>query len=176
MAKKKSRKSGKMQTSTLDTMPMSPPRGGRTIPKDFIPYDGIREDEIEALKLVFRVDGSNPYKDDPYNIKPFMPLTRYEESDHHTHLVILHDEEMEIDHKYVAIEHLIKQMFSTQHAWTPPTWKTGSRYHYAPPLHAILHQLDPPYERRGKALRIVESPPKIQLMKELEEETELLQV
>ena len=53
MAKKNSRKSGKMQTSTLDTMPMSPPRGGRTIPTDFIPYDGIKEEEIEALKLVF---------------------------------------------------------------------------------------------------------------------------
>ena len=53
MAKKKSRKSGKMQTSTLDTMPMSPPRGGRAIPKGFIPYEGIREEEIEELKLVF---------------------------------------------------------------------------------------------------------------------------
>jgi hypothetical protein len=116
MAKKNSRKSGKMQTSTLDTMPMSSPRGGRTIPTDFIPYDGIKEEEIEALKLVFPLDESNPYKDDPYNIKPFMPMTRYEESDHHAHLVTLHDEEMDVDQKYIAIENLIKQMFSTQHA------------------------------------------------------------
>ena len=110
-----SRKSGKMQTSTLDTMPMSPPRGGRTIPKGFIPYEGIREEEIEALKLVFPLDGSNPYKDDAYNIKPFMPFSRYEESDHHAHLVTLHDEALEVDLKYVAIENLIKQTFSTQH-------------------------------------------------------------
>ena len=187
-----SRKSGKMQTSTLDTMPMSPPRGGRTIPKGFIPYEGIREEEIEALKLVFPLDGSNPYKDDAYNIKPFMPFSRYEESDHHAHLATLHDEALEVDLKYVAIENLIKQMFSTQHAWTPSTWTTGSRYQYAPPLHATLFQSEPPYERVGKAIRIVksppsseppyarrgnerriiESPPKIQL-KDLDEETEL---
>ena len=173
MAKKHSRKSGKMQTSTLDTMPMSPPRGGRTVPTDFIPYDGIKEEEIEALKLVFRLDGSNPYKDDPFNIKPFMPMTRYEEADHQSHLVILHDEELEVDQKYIAIENLIKQMFSTQHAWTPPTWTPRSRYHYAQPLHTILHQTEPQYKRRGKAPRIVESPPQIQLLKDLAEETEL---
>ena len=173
MAKKHSRKSGKMQTSTLDTMPMSPPRGGRTVPTDFIPYDGIKEEEIEALKLVFRLDGSNPYKDDPFNIKPFMPMTRYEEADHQSHLVILHDEELDVDQKYIAIENLIKQMFSTQHAWTPPTWTPRSRYHYAQPLHTILHQTEPQYKRRGKAPRIVESPPQIQLLKDLAEETEL---
>ena len=121
-----------------------------------------------------------------------MPFSRYEESDHHAHLVTLHDEALEVDLKYVAIENLIKQMFSTQHAWTPPTWTTGSRYQYAPPLHVTLFQSEPPYERvgkamrivkpppsseppyerRGKELRIIESPPKIQL-KDLDEETEL---
>jgi hypothetical protein len=64
------KKVNKKQTSTLDTMPMSPPReGGRRLPRGFIPYDGTKEEEIEALKLVFRIDGSNPFKDDAYNIK-----------------------------------------------------------------------------------------------------------
>jgi hypothetical protein len=66
-----------IQTSTLDTMPMSPPRdGGRRVPRRFIPYDGTMEEEIEALKLVFRIDGSNPFKDDAYNINRFKPVTR----------------------------------------------------------------------------------------------------
>ena len=75
MTKKKVSKN--IQTSTLRTMPMTPPRvGGRLVPRGFIPYDGTKEEEIETLKLVFRIDGSNPYKDDAYNINKFKPLYR----------------------------------------------------------------------------------------------------
>jgi hypothetical protein len=35
-----------------------------------------KEEEIEALKLVFRKDGSNPYKDDAYNINGFSQFNR----------------------------------------------------------------------------------------------------
>ena len=165
MTKKNSRKqSSRMQKSTLDTMALSPPRGGRTVPPGFLPNDGTKEEEIEALKIVFRIDGSNPYKDDPYNIyKRFMPMTRYEEPDYHVYLTTLHDEDMDVDNKYVAIQNLIKQLFSTQHAWVPPTWTSGSRYQYNKPLHTILHQPEPPYERRRKELCTysIESPPKI---------------
>ena len=70
------KKASRIQKSTLDTMPMTPPReGGRTVPTGFILHDGTKEEEIEALKLVFQLDGSNPYKDDAYNIKQFMPMT-----------------------------------------------------------------------------------------------------
>ena len=63
MTKKNSRKqSSRMQKSTLDTIPMSPLRGGRKVPPGFIPYNGIKQEEIKALKLVFWLDGSNPYK------------------------------------------------------------------------------------------------------------------
>jgi hypothetical protein len=81
MTKKNSRKqSSRTQKSTLDTMALSSPRGGRTVPPDFLPNDSTNKEEIEALKIVFRIDGINPYKDDPYNIyKRFMPMTRYEE-------------------------------------------------------------------------------------------------
>jgi hypothetical protein len=62
--------SRKIQTSTLGTMPLTPPReGGRWVPRGFIQYDGTKEEEIEALKFVFQIDGSNPYKDDAYNIR-----------------------------------------------------------------------------------------------------------
>jgi hypothetical protein len=42
--------------STLKTMPMSPPTGGRRVPRGFKPYDCTKDEEIEALKLVFQVD------------------------------------------------------------------------------------------------------------------------
>jgi hypothetical protein len=46
-------KSIRTQKSTLDTIPITPPRlGGRTVPRGFIPYDGTKEEEIKALKLV----------------------------------------------------------------------------------------------------------------------------
>jgi hypothetical protein len=165
----------------------SPPRGDRKMPPGFIPYDGIKEEEIEALKLVFRLDGSNPYKDDPYNvkrfmpnnikgfmpykddpysIKGFMPMTRYYESDFRAYLTTLHDDNMEVEDKYVAIQNLIKQMFHTQHAWIPPTWASGSRYMYNKPLHTFLHQSEPPSAtRRRTGIRTysIESPPKMKL-------------
>ena len=149
----------------------SPPRGDRKMPPGFIPYDGIKEEEIEALKLVFRLDGSNPYKDDPYNvkrfmpnnikgfmpykddpysIKGFMPMTRYYESDFRAYLTTLHDDNMEVEDKYVAIQDLIKQMFHTQHAWIPPTWASGSRYRYSKSLHTYLHQSEPPSATRRR--------------------------
>jgi hypothetical protein len=84
-------------------MPITPPRlGGRTVPRGFIPYDGTIEEEIEALTLVFRLDGSNPYKDAAYNINQFKPMSRYEEADYHTYLVTLHSD-MDMVNKYVAI-------------------------------------------------------------------------
>jgi hypothetical protein len=53
----KKRVSKKIQTSTLGTMSLTPPReGGRRVPRGFIPYDGTKEEEIEALKLAFRID------------------------------------------------------------------------------------------------------------------------
>jgi hypothetical protein len=55
---------------------MSPPTGGRRVPRGFNPYRGTQEEEIEALKLVFRVDGSNPYKVDAYNINGFNHLNQ----------------------------------------------------------------------------------------------------
>jgi hypothetical protein len=64
------KKASRTQKSTLDTIPITPRRlGGRTGPRGFIPYDGTKEEEIKALKLVFRLDRSNPYKDDTYNIR-----------------------------------------------------------------------------------------------------------
>jgi hypothetical protein len=46
----KKRVSRKIQTSTLGTMPLTPPRdGGRHVPRGFILYDGTKEEEIEAL-------------------------------------------------------------------------------------------------------------------------------
>ena len=95
MTKKNSRKqSSRTQKSTLDTMALSPPRGGRTVPPGFLLNHSTKEEEIEAPKLVLWIDGSNPYKDDPYNIyKLFMPMTRYEEPDYHVYLTTLHDED-----------------------------------------------------------------------------------
>jgi hypothetical protein len=118
MTKKKVNKK-QIQTSTLDTMPMSPSRdGGRRVSRGFIPYDGTKEEEIEALKLVFRIDGSNPFKDDAYNINRFKPMTRYDEADYNTYLLTLHSG-MDTANKYVAIEDLMKHMFSTHHMCMP---------------------------------------------------------
>jgi hypothetical protein len=41
----------KVQASTLKTMPLSPPAGGRRVPKGFNPYNGTKEEEIETLKM-----------------------------------------------------------------------------------------------------------------------------
>jgi hypothetical protein len=140
------KKASKTQKSTLDTMPITPPRlGGRTVPRGFIPYDGTIEEEIEALKLVFRLDGSNPYKDDAYNINQFKPMSRYEEADYHTYLVTLHSD-MDIVNKYVAIQDLMKHMFSTQHVWVPSD-NIGSRYMYSTSLYEYLHQSETPLAR-----------------------------
>ena len=48
------KKTSRTQKSTLDTMPMTPPRaggvaGGRTVPAGFILYDATKEEEINAL-------------------------------------------------------------------------------------------------------------------------------
>ncbi|MGK3758296.1 MAG: hypothetical protein ACI8RD_010610 [Bacillariaceae sp.] len=59
MMKKKTTSKKVQARSTLRTMPMSPPTGGRQVPRGFNPYNGTQEEEIEALKLVFRLDGSN---------------------------------------------------------------------------------------------------------------------
>jgi hypothetical protein len=99
------------------------------VPRGFIPYDGTKEEKIEALKLVFRLDGSNPYKDDAYNINQFKPMSRYEEADYHTYQITLHSD-MEVVNKYVAIQELMKHMFSTQHVWVPSD-SIESRYMYS---------------------------------------------
>jgi hypothetical protein len=67
-------------------MLMTPPKEGRCVSMGFLPYDGtvIQEEEIEALKVVFQKDGSNPYKDDAYNINRFKPLSRYSEENYNT--------------------------------------------------------------------------------------------
>jgi hypothetical protein len=52
-----------------DNAKMTPPKGGgRQLLRGFIPYEGTQDEEIEALRMVFRMDGSNPYKDDAINI------------------------------------------------------------------------------------------------------------
>jgi hypothetical protein len=95
MTKKKANRN--TQKSTLDTMSITPPRvGGRAVPRGFLPYDGTKEEEIEAPKLVFRLDGSNPYKDDAYDIRRFAPYTKYDETEYHTNLLALHSNEMEV--------------------------------------------------------------------------------
>jgi hypothetical protein len=115
----KKRASRRPQTSTPGTMPLTPPTdGGRRVPRGFIPYDGTKKEEIEALKLVFQINGSNPYKDDAYNINRFKPLSRYDESDYNTYLLTLHSE-MDKVNKYVAIQDLMKHKFSTSHLCMP---------------------------------------------------------
>jgi hypothetical protein len=122
-------------------MPMTPPKeGGRMVPREFIPYDGTKEKEVEALKSVFWIDGSNPYKDDAYNINRFKPLSRYDESDYQTNVLTLHSE-MEVLNKYIAIQDLMKHMFSTSHAWVPLTENESTDwYMYSRPLQEYLHR------------------------------------
>ena len=44
------KKTSRTQKSTLDTMPMTPPRaGGSIVPPGFILYDATKEEEINAL-------------------------------------------------------------------------------------------------------------------------------
>jgi hypothetical protein len=135
----KKRVSRKIQTST---MPLTPPRDrGRRVPRGFIPYAGTKKEEIEALKLVFRIDGSNPYKDDAYNINRFKQLSRYDESDYNTYLLSLHSE-TDTENKYVAIQDLMKHMFSTSHLCMPG--EETDRYTYSQALQEYLHQSETP--------------------------------
>jgi hypothetical protein len=150
------KKVNKKQTSTLDAMPMSPPRdGGRRVPRRFIPYDGTKEEEIEALKLVFRIDGSNPFKDDAYNINRFKPMTRYDEADYNTYLLTLHSG-MDTANKYVAIEDLMKHMFSTHHTCMPG--EETDRYTYSRALQGYLHLSETPAATRRRTG--METPPR----------------
>jgi hypothetical protein len=124
-------------------MPMSPPTGGRRVPRGFNPYNGTKEEEIETLKLVFRVDGSNPYKDDAYNINgfhKFKPTWRDNETQYHTYLATLYDDEMEIMDRYVAINDMMQHMINPKHVWV----STEERYMYSPLLLEYLHQVTPP--------------------------------
>ncbi|MGK3740612.1 MAG: hypothetical protein ACI90V_007462 [Bacillariaceae sp.] len=96
-------------------MPMPSPTGGRRVPRGFKPYDGTKEEEIEALKLVFRVDGSNPYKDDAYNINnfhKFKPIGKHDETQHHTYLATLYDD-MNVENCYVAIADMMRHKISS---------------------------------------------------------------
>ena len=123
------KKSSKEQTSTLDTMPMSPPICGRKTPPGFKQYKGTKEEEIETLKLVFRQDGSNPYKDDAYNIigfDRFKPGGKFNETDYHTYIESLYGN-MEVRDCYVAIADMMKHMISSQHIYV----STRSRYMYS---------------------------------------------
>jgi hypothetical protein len=155
MTKKKVNKK-QIQTSTLDTMPMSPPRdGGRRVQRGFIPYDGTKEEEIEALKLVFRIDGSNPFKDDAYNINRFKPMTRYDEADYNTYVLTLHSG-MDTANKYVTIEDLMKHMFSTHHICMPG--EGTDRYTYSRALQGYLHLSETPAGTRRQTG--METPPR----------------
>jgi hypothetical protein len=130
------------QTSTLDTMPMSPPIGGRRLPPGFKQYKGTKEEEIETLKVVFRQDGSNPYKDDAYNINGFdrfKPGGKFNETDYHTYIVSLYgNSDMEVRDSYVAIADMMKHMISSQHIYVSTT---TNRYMYSPTLLEYLHQV-----------------------------------
>jgi hypothetical protein len=164
------KKASRTQMSTLDTMPITPPRlGGRTVPRGFIPYDGTKEEEIEALKLVFWLDRSNPYQDDAYNINQFKPMSRYEEADYHTYLITLHSN-MEVVNKYVAIQELMKHMFSTQHAWVSSD-NIGSRYMYSTSLYEYLHQSETPLARTRWTG--IEKPPRTTLQSSTERKDEV---
>jgi hypothetical protein len=100
----------KVQASTLKTMPMSPPTGGRRVPRGINLYDGTKEEEIEALNLVFRVDGRNPYKDDTYNTNNFhklKPIGKHDETQYHMYLATLYDD-MNVENCYVAIADMMR--------------------------------------------------------------------
>ena len=74
-------------------MTMSPPTDGRQVPRGFNPYNGTQEEEIEALKLVFWLDGSSPYRDNVFNIiefHEFKPVGKYDETDYHTYIATLY--------------------------------------------------------------------------------------
>jgi hypothetical protein len=144
----------KVQASTLKTMPMSPPTGGRKVPKGFNPYKGTKEEEIGTLKLVFRMDGSNPYKDDAYNIngfEKFKPSGRHDEAQYHTYLDTLHGD-MDVEDCYTAIEDMMRHMLSSRHIYA----STTSRYQYSPALLAYLHQVTPPPAKMPPAEEIIE--------------------
>ena len=79
---------------------MSPPTDGRWVPRGFKPYNGTQEEEIEALKLVFWLDGSSPYRDNVFNIiefHKFKPVGKYDETDYHTYIATLYYGDMEVD-------------------------------------------------------------------------------
>jgi hypothetical protein len=118
---------------------MSPPIGGRKTPPEFKQYKGTKEEEIETLKLVFRQDGSNPYKDDAYNINGFdrfKPGGKFNETNYHMYRVSLYSD-MDVMNCYVAIEDMMRHMISSQHLHVP----TRSRYMYSPALLQYLHQV-----------------------------------
>jgi hypothetical protein len=144
----KKRVSKKIQTSTLRRMPITPPKeGSRQPPRGFIQYDGTKKAEIEALKLVFRINGSNPYKDDAYNINRSKPLSRYDVLDYQTYVLTLHLE-MEVVNKYVAIQDLMKHMFSTTHLYIPTT--DTDQYMYSQTLQEYLYQWETPEATRRR--------------------------
>ena len=144
----------KVQASTLKTMPMSPPTGGRKVPKGFNPYKGTKEEEIETLKLVFRMDGSNPYKDDAYNIKgfeKFKPSGRHDEAQYNMYLATLHGD-MDVEDCYTAIVDMMRHMISSRHIYA----STTRRYQYSPALLAYLHQVTLPPAKMPPAEEIIE--------------------
>jgi hypothetical protein len=95
------------------------------------PYNGTKEEEIETLKLVFRLDGSNLYKDDAYNMNgfhKFKPTWRHNGTQYHTYLATLYDEAMETMDRYVAINDMLQHMISPKHVRV----STEERYMYSP--------------------------------------------
>jgi hypothetical protein len=97
---------------------MSPPIRGRLVSTGFKQYKGTKEEEVEIRKVVFRVDGSNPYKDNAYNINgfnKFKPGGKYNEADYHTYMPSLHGDSMEVMDHYVTIVDMMRHMISSQH-------------------------------------------------------------
>jgi hypothetical protein len=101
----------------------------------------VRAGPRQTLKLVFRLDGSNPYKDDAYNINgfdKFKPGGKFNETYYHTYIVSLYgNSDMDVRDRYVAIADMMKHMISSQHIYV----STPSRYMYSPALLEYLHQV-----------------------------------
>jgi hypothetical protein len=116
-------------------MPMSPPIGGRNVPTGF----------QTVLKLVFQLDGSNPYKDDANNINEFdrfKPGGRFNETYYQTYMISLHSDMKVMDY-YLAIKDMMQHMISSQHIRV----STQGRDMYSPSLLENLHQVTTPLAR-----------------------------
>ena len=106
----------------------------------FIPFNGTKEEVLQALHHLLPNDGANPYKE-PYNLNlEFGPCLRFSEPQYTALIPLLYDDDMDNADTSIAIQDLLNITFGLKHINTKLSVRhtgdseTVGRFLYCPML------------------------------------------